>query len=491
MKKLSVSLLVFLLTLALASVAMAQTFPNPGNATTNIVLQNKGTADATVVIAYYSTAGAVQHTDEVTIKPNAVVEVKTEDTPLPAGFRGAAVASSNQPLASVVSIRSTGVTASAGGVTQGAYNGIDAPATTISFPSVWRFSGTVSRVTIQNAEDTAADVTVDFYSREGVKLGTCTPNLPANGSITYDMANVPACAGWDNAVADGSITATSVNKLAGASTAAWANRGAAYQALTATDAGTVLYAPSHFRFKNNPAQTQYNLFSAVNIQNTDPVNDAEITVEYYTRGDSSGTPKLTFDTTVPAGSAIGLNTSNGASVPASTFTPLGEQWDGSVKIISKDGIPLVGTGVTTWGILGYSGMYALVTPDRAADTIFIPAQYRRTNPQGAWTQWSAINLQNIGDTTVTRANLTVTFIDTNGATVATFTGDDLPSDLAPGAAFGMNTRTGGDLPASSFDTLGTGFIGGILVSGPEGSQLVAVNNIVYNNRASVYNGVPK
>jgi hypothetical protein len=490
MKKLSVSLLVFLLTLALASVAMAQTFPNPGNSTTNIVLQNKGTADAEVVVAYYSTAGAVQHTDEATIKPNAVVEVKTEDTPLPAGFRGAAVASSNQPLASVVSIRNTGVTASAGGVTQGAYNGIAAPATTISFPSVWRFDGIVSRVTIQNTEATAADVTVDFYSREGTKLGTCTPNLAGNGSITYDMANVPACAGWGNAVPDGSISATSANRLAGASTAAWANRGAAYQALTATDAGTILYAPSHFRFKNNPSQTQYTLFSAVNIQNTDADNDAEITVEYYTRGDNSGTPALTFDTTVPAGSAIGLNTSNGASVPAATFDPLGTGWEGSVKIISKDDIPLVGTGVTTWGLLGYAGMYALVTDAGASDTIFIPAQYRRL-PNNQWAQWSAINLQNIGDTTVSRADLTITYIDTAGNTVATFTGNALPFDLAPGAAFGLNTRTGGNLQASAFDTLGNNFIGGILVSGPEGSKLVAVSNIVYNNRASAYNGVPE
>ncbi|MCZ7670860.1 MAG: hypothetical protein M5U34_28760 [Chloroflexi bacterium] len=100
-------------------------------------------------------------------------------------------------------------------------------------------------------------------------------------------------------------------------------------------------------------------------------------------------------------------------------------------------------------------------------------------------------MQNIGTTTVTAAQLTVKYIDTNGVVVATFTGAALPGNLVSGAAFGMNTRTGGDLASSAFNVLGNNFIGGILVEGPAGSELVAVNNIVYNNRASVYNGVPK
>lgn len=492
MKKLTIStLLVFVLSIAFVGVMMAQiTFPNPGTALTNVVLQNKGDAAATVSVVYYDAAGSPQHTDNVTIQPNAVVEVKTEDAPLPAGFQGAAVVSSDQPLASVVSIRNSSVTASAGGLTQGAYNGTANPATTISFPSVWRFSGIVSRVSIQNTEGTAASVQVTFYDREGNQLGVCNESLSANGSLTYNMATPPACSGWTNAVADGSITAASANRLAGASTAHWTNRAGAYQALTASDAGTTLYASSHFRFKNNPAQAQYTLFSALNIQNTDPVNDAPITAEYFTRGDTSGVPALVVNITVPAGSAIGLNTSNGASVPAATFNPLGTSWDGSVKITSNDDIPLVGTGITNWGVAGYAGIYALVTENSASDTIFVPAQYRRI-VGGNWAQWSAINLQNIGDTTVSRNDLTIRYIDTAGNTVATFTGSALPSDLAPGAAFGMNTRTGGDLAASAFNVLGSNFIGGILVEGPAGSELVAVNNIVYSNRASTYNGVPR
>lgn len=489
MKKLSlISMLIIAMAFMLVGSVAAQTYPNAGTAVTNAVLQNQGTSAATVVVTYYDSAGNVQGTENKTIQPKAVIEVKTDNAPLPSGFQGAAVVSSDQPLASVVSIKNTNVAASAGQTTQVAYNGTSNPATTISFPSVWRFSGIVSQVTIQNTESTTAAVSVKFFDRDGNALGTCNPSLNGFGSITYDMRTPPTCAGWGAAVADGSITATSANMLAGASTAAWSNRAGGYQALTSADQGTVLYAPSHFRFKLNASDVEYTLFSAINIQNTDPVNPAPIRAEYFTRGDTSGVPVKTINITVPAGSAIGLNTKNGASVDASQFNALGTSWDGSVKITSLNSIPLVGTGITQWGTSGYAGIYALAAASTASDTIFIPAQYRRV-VSGSWTQWSAINLQNIGGSTVAASDLTIKYVDTNGNTVATFTGASLPSSLAPGAAFGLNTRNGGDLNSSAFNGLGQSFIGGILVEGPPGSQLVAVNNIIYNNRASVYNGV--
>ncbi len=489
-KRFFIPTLVLVVSLLFIATALAQTYPDAGNAVTNAVLQNAGTGTATVVVTYYDASGTVQYTHSgVSLATGAVTEVKTQDEPLPSGFQGTAVVSSDQPLASVVSIKNTGVTASSGQTTQAAYNGTSAPAATVFFPSVWRFSGIASRVTIQNTENASATVTVDFYDRSGNKLGTCSETLAAFGSKTYDMRTPPSCSGWTDSVADGSITATSSGPLlAGASTAAWSNRAAAYQALTSADQGTVLYAPSHFRFKLNASDAEYTLFSAINIQNTDPNNDAPITVEYFTRGDTSGTPALTINTTVPAGSAIGLNTKNGASVAASEFDPLGTSWDGSVKITSDNNIPLIGTGITNWGTAGYAGMYALVSDSSASSKIFIPAQYRRV-VSGSWAQWSAINLQNIGTTTVAASDLTVTYIDQAGNTVATFNGTSLPGDLASGAAFGMNTRNGGDLSSSSFNSLGESFIGGIIVEGPAGSKLVAVNNIIYSNRASVYNGV--
>jgi hypothetical protein len=76
--------------------------------------------------------------------------------------------------------------------------------------------------------------------------------------------------------------------------------------------------------------------------------------------------------------------------------------------------------------------------------------------------------------------------------VASFTGNQLPSDLAPGAAVGLNTNNGGDLAASDFDALGTNFIGGITVTIDDvDAEFVATANIVYTNRASSYNAAPQ
>ena len=59
-----------------------------------------------------------------------------------------------------------------------------------------------------------------------------------------------------------------------------------------------------------------------------------------------------------------------------------------------------------------------------------------------------------------------------------------------GAAMGLNTRNGGDLGASTFNPLGLSFMGGVYVTAPAGSQVLGVGNIVYSNRASVYNAFP-
>lgn len=491
-----IAVAVLLVTLLVVASTYAQGgFPDPGTSVTNAVVQNKATGSgevATLSVGYYDSAGTLIYTNSsVTIDPKAVAEIKTQNEPLPSGQQYSAVISSDRPLASIVSIKNTNVSGAPDTLTQAAYNGTSAPSTELYFPTVWGFSSIASRVTVQNAEGTAATVNFDFYDRTGTYLGQTSKTLAGFAATTIymgDPTDLPA--GWPSGFEDGSITASSTNLLAGASTATWSSRSGAYQSLTANNQGTVLYGSSHYRFRN-PSTTppEYDLFSAINIQNTSATTVADVTVEYYTRGDISGVPKLTIDTTIPALSARGLNTKNGGDLPAATFNPLGTDWDGSVKIISNNGVELVGTGITHWGKTGKSGIYALVSANDGSNVIYVPAQYRLFSTQ--WNQWSALNLQNIGGSTVAAADLSIEYIDTAGATVATFTGNDLPGDLAPGAALGLNTRNGGDLDASAFNSFGTSFIGGIYVTAPAGSELVGVANIIYSNRASVYNGDPE
>lgn len=477
-------------------VGVASAQVDPGTSTTNIVVQNTSTTvgeTATVIVQYYDTDGNLDYTNSgVTIEPKAVKEIKTEDETLPDGWDGSAVMSSDRSVAAIVSVKNTNVPGAADGLTQAAYNGSSEGATTLYYPSLFGFQYITSRFTVQNTESTAATVYANFYNRSGTFLGQTSASIPAYSQKTYDMsesADLPS--GWPTDFEDGSVVVTSTNKLAGAAITSWSNgRSAGYQALTDNNRGTTLYAPSHFRFKVNATDTEYTLFSALNIQNTSATASANITLTYTSRGASS--PSLVLNYTIPPLSAAGFNTKNGGSVDASLFNPLTTDWDGGVEVASDQQI--LGIGITNWGTAVKAGNYAMVTPNDGAETLFLPAQYRLDWGSG-WAQWSAINLQNVGDTTISASDLTIEYIDTDGNTIKSFTGAALPGDLASGGSLGMNTRNGGDLDASDFDDFPTvsglpRFIGGIYVSGPAGSQMVAVANIIYNNRASVYNAFP-
>ena len=484
--------------------AMAQ-YPAPGSSVTNAVTQNLSTGSgekATLSVQYYDQAGALKGTSpSVTIDPKAVKELKTTDAPVPANFVGSAIMNSDKPLAVVVGINNSNVPGDTDGRTQGAYDAFTAGAKELYFPTVFRFDQIVTRLSVQNTESTAANITVKYFKRDGTAAGEKTATLNGFGQKTFylgDSNDVPSNFPAD--FVDGSAYVISDKNVAGVATVTWTDRGAAYEASTPLSRGKVLYAPSHYRFINNaPAnwasvgRRSWTLFSALNLQNTSSTQKANVKVTYTARGAS--TPSLVKNIVIEPLSAAGLNTYNGGDFPASDFNGLSKagsglpDWDGSVKIESDQ--DLVGVNLTNWGAQNYAGASLLVTENQAGNEVFLPAQYRLNNG-GQWAQWSAINLMNIGTTTINASDITIEYISQDGTTVKSFSGASLPiTSLAPGAAFGMNTRTGGDLAGTVFDTVGTSFIGGIYVKAPVGSKLVAIGNVVYPNRSAVYNGFKK
>ena len=502
MKKITIVSILVVLVLGVVGISWAQSFPASGTTVSNSIIQNMATGtgeNATIVIDYYDQAGNNVYTNSsVILAPKAVTEVQAQKEPLPSGFVGSAIVSSDRAVGAVTSLRNQNVPGAADGETQGAYNGAPVGKDTIFFPSFWAFQWIVSRFTVQNTENAAADIEIDYFKRDGTFVGTKTDTLPAYGSKTYCGCNP---SDWPSSVIpagflDGAVTVRSTNGklLAGASTATRTQEDSAYQALTGGDQGTVLYAPSAFRFNSSQPIVQGTppvLFSAVNIQNTSQTTAAEVTIEYYNR--KTGAKDLFIDTTIAPGSATGANNYNGGDFDSNLFkalkTNVDGDWDGSVKIISNNGIPLVGTGITQWGGDHKATMYALIPATNSAKTLFLPAQYRHDYGGSSLQQWSSLNLQNVGASTISKDDLFIEYIDTGGNTLLTLTGTDI-FDLASGAALGANTRNGGDLDKTLFDSFGTKFIGGIYVYSTDSSaELVATANIVYTNRASTYNAI--
>jgi hypothetical protein len=487
--------ILLILAMTASLVSAAATYPDPGQSVTNIVVQNLATTageDATIMVEYYDTAGNLDYTRSgVTIAPKAVKEIKTQDEPLGDGWQGSAVMLSDRPLGAVVGVKNTLVPGAPDGMTQGAYNGAAAGANTLYFPSLFAFEHMVSRLTVQNTEGTAATIYMDYYDRDGVYLGQLSASIPAYSQRTFFLGE-PTDVPFDpETFVDGAATVTSTNLLAGAAVTTWGNRSASYQALTPANQGSTLYAPSHYRFKVDPLSGVWTLFSALNLQNTSDTDVAHVTATYVSR--ATGAVALVKHFDIQPLSAAGLNTKNGGDFPASDFDALSyaggglADWDGSVEIVSSQ--PLVGISTTGWDSAGKAGAYALVTNNDAAASLFFPAQYRLDWGSG-WAQWSAVNIMNVGGSPILAADLSIQYIDQNGNPLATFSGAALPFDLAAGGALGLNTRNGGDLGATQFDSLGLGFIGGVHVTAPPGSELVGVANIIYSNRASVYNAFP-
>jgi hypothetical protein len=502
MKKITVLSLLVVLILGVVGITWAQSFPASGTTVSNSIIQNMATGageNATIVIDYYDQAGNNVYTNStVVLAPKAVTEVQAQKEPLPSGFVGSAIVSSDRPVGAVTSLRNQNVPGAADGETQGAYNGAPVGKDTIYFPSFWAFQYIVSRFTVQNTENAQATIEIDYFKRDGTKIGTLADSLPAYGSKTYcgcDPADWPG-GSIPAGFLDGAITVRSTNGklLAGASTATRTQEDSAYQALTAGDQGTILYAPSSFRFNlSNPVvqSTPPVLFSAVNIQNTSSTDPAPVTIQYFNR--KTGLMDLELHTTILPGSATGANNFNGGDFDYNLFkdlkTNVDGDWDGSVKIISDNDIPLVGTGITQWGGDHKATMYALIPATNSAKALFLPAQYRHDYGTASLQQWSSLNLQNVGSTTISKDDLFIQYIDTNGNTLLTLTGADI-FDLAPGAALGANTNNGGDLDKILFNSFGTKFIGGIYVYSTDATaQLVATANIVYTNRASTYNAI--
>ena len=506
MKKIGYLLAVVLL-LVMVGVVWAETSPVPGASSTNFLVQNMATGsgeNAAIVVEYYDTAGNLTYTNSsVVLSPKATWEFKIKNEPLPAGFEGSAIVSSDRSVAAVANIKNVNVPGASDGITQAAYNGSATGVDTLYFPSFWASANIGSRVTIQNTENAAVDIEFAIFDRNGVAQGVKQATLPAYGSRTFcacDPDDLPP--GFPEAFGDGSVLVTGPSgaKLAGASTATWPSRSAAYQALTDANKGTTLYVPSHFRTYFG-GDSDFTLFSAINIQNTSTTTPAPVTIEYYNR--QTGALDLTLTKTIPPNSAIGANTKGGGSFDAADFEVLNntpgtadQRWDGSVIVTSDNAIDLVGTAVTNWGTTQKSGMSALVTDADASDVLFLPAQFRLDFGAGQGiSQWSSLNLQNVGGSTIDKSDLVIEYVDTEGVTVGTFTGASLPFDLEAGAALGLNTKGGGDVDKTAFDSFPTQdgyprYKGGLYITGPAGSKLIATSNIIYLDRAAVYNGVP-
>ena len=148
--------------------------------TSNIVVQNAGTATANVTITY-NRAGSAPVTETRTIPNNASVTFdQGATTGLADGFVGSAVVTADQDVAAIflISQSSPGVALSSG-------RGARAGAPALSLPSIYNnYFGYQTNVLVQNVDTTATAVTITYYEG-GQAVAAQNATIQPGASTTF------------------------------------------------------------------------------------------------------------------------------------------------------------------------------------------------------------------------------------------------------------------------------------------------------------------
>jgi len=250
-----------------------------------IQVANLDTQPATVTIDFYDTSGALVHsyTDPTAI---AAGDARSYYVPtiLPDSaattFRGSAVVSSERNIAAIVNENAG---SGAGydqppGILRGSYTGIRAAETanTLYMPvAVKAFYGFNSQLVVQNA-GAAAAVTFEFFNQAGTSIATyVASSVAANASIIVELDAPPTGFPTTGSIPsgfNGSVKVTSSSNLAGMVNNMTTSFLQTYNAFTASDGGTTLYAPALFN-------AYYGYVSSIQVQNVGTV-PTNITVTY-------------------------------------------------------------------------------------------------------------------------------------------------------------------------------------------------------------------
>jgi hypothetical protein len=143
--------------------ALIQGFPT-GTWATGVQIQNIGDQQGQVFLVYYDMDSIATYTSSVTSVDPGGSTTYYLDPVLPDGFRGSAVAYSDQPIRAVVNEENLS------GFQAGSYNGFTEGTATVSYPLVKNeFFGATTNLVIQNVDDSDATLDIVFKATNGTE----------------------------------------------------------------------------------------------------------------------------------------------------------------------------------------------------------------------------------------------------------------------------------------------------------------------------------
>ncbi len=481
-KRMFLAVLLGLLVVLAPTAALADVTPGTGK--TNVFMQNLGTSDAQVNVTFYrQDTGDADWTYTLpdVIAPKGAAYLLYTQFGVGDNWAGAAELAATEPTAAIVNMfwDGSGATAAAAAT----YNGVDAPATEVYLSGLAKSATRLTRVTVQNTENTAAAVALNFYNRDGTLTGTLSDSIPAKAEKTYALSDV-AQADFSATGGNGSLYITSNTKIAAVASIHAPEWAAAYSG--ASTGESTIWVPGVFR---RVVGSTWQLFSAITVQNLGS-STANITVDLI---GIPGKASTSWTDTIPAKASYGINTrSQGQMDPtkwATAMNALGTNWQGSAKITCTNGQDLTGAGfyflpAAVPDNLGYNAARA---SDATTNAISMPAVYRKLT--GSNQIYSTTLVQNLDNTDGT---INVKFFSAAGTPAGNPAGYAV--SLPAGSSIRLNLLTGLELPQQALTDLdAAGFTtGAMYIESTSGNSIIGITNIVYRslNRASGYSGFP-
>lgn len=464
MKQIKLTLLLAIVLVLAVAVGSASAQGNAYSASlsSSITYQNVGDATANIVFSFYSENSATPITVDRQLAKGAGASLFVGSlTEISSGFSGSAVASSDQPIvATMVQIFDSG----SGVKNRPLSNGFAGGSSEVLLATVLknRFN-TTTVFSVQNTGASATNITVNLFNADnpaGAPISVVHNNLPAGAAKYFDlgeMSQVP-----NNFNGSAVISAASGEVVA-----------------TALELSTTGTAASSFEGVSGGANTVYmasalcNAFgasSAYAVQNTSSSENAVVTVAYAGGGTDNATilpgAKKSFQ-----GCAVNSAGYSGSATITST--------GGAIVAIGK----VSGSGNSTAFVGATSGSSKLALPY----VRFTTADWANGSKQRAF-----IAVQNIGGA-LNAGDVKIEYLDRNGVVVGTHT----LGALATGQKANSNPKhasvVGNAADLNEFGYVG-GFGGSAIITGPAGSQLVAVVRIQSVDGAGVvgedYNDIP-
>ncbi|MCL5958127.1 MAG: hypothetical protein M1358_02225 [Chloroflexi bacterium] len=333
-----------------------------GGWTTGVGLQNAGSSPATIAVTYYAADGQAVLTTNVTVPGRGYWGLYQGGEPLPLGFAGTAVVTSNQPIAAVVNeIATTGQAMS--------YEGTAQPANTVYLPLIMKnaYGGWTTGLTVQNTSDNPASVTVVYYNDDGTEAGRQTQDVPGRGywAVYHGSDLLPPGFAGAAIVSSNQPVVTVVNEVSSAGAMS-------YRGLSTPSAA------AYFPVLMNDAYGGWT--TGLNVQNT-TASPASVTLTYY---DGSGGVVTSKSTTIPP---LGLWAifQGGADLPSG--------YAGSGVLTSSQPVVAVVNEISANGSMSYAG------ENQGANRVYLPVMLN--DAYGGWTTGAGILSLGSGSATIT------------------------------------------------------------------------------------------